>query len=171
MSGKGRIYPPLAERFWQKVDKTPGHGPEGDCWIWTGCIVGFGYGQIGRSKEDGGRVEYTHRISYELHYGVSLGTARVGPLVLHKCDVPACVNPDHLFLGTDQDNNDDMRQKGRWSTGNQKGEANPNRILTDEVVRSIRSATGTFQSIADSFGVSLTTAWNVKNRKTWTHVQ
>jgi hypothetical protein len=171
MRGKGRTYPPLDVRFWQKVDKTPGFGPRGDCWKWTGCTVSFGYGQISRGKADGGRVDYAHRVSYELANEVLLSRARrAGPLILHSCDNPSCVNPEHLFLGSDKDNNDDMRAKNRWHGGNQKGEANPQHVLTDEEVRRIRGALGTYKAIADDFGVCQTTAWKVKNRKAWTHV-
>ncbi len=84
-------------RFWAKVDKS------GECWLWTGLVVGGGYGQLRR----GGSRYYAHRYSYQLHHGV---TPRV---LLHKCDVRRCVNPAHLQGGTHQLNSLDAGQKGR----------------------------------------------------------
>lgn len=168
---RGRVYPPLAERFAAKVDKAPGHGPAGDCWVWTGAKTHFGYGQIGRGGGRGQRVDYAHRVAYEIHHSVVLGAAREsGVLVLHKCDNPSCVNPNHLFLGSDADNSADKIAKGRNRTGDQAGESNPRSRLTDDEVRAMRKHRGTYSGTADVFGVSQTTAWNVRNRKTWTHL-
>lgn len=92
------------QRFWDKVDKTPGHGPKGKCWIWTACIVKTtGYGQFGLN----GKVHGAHRVAYELRFGPILD----GMLVLHKCDFRSCVR--HLFLGTYSDNTRDMIKKNR----------------------------------------------------------
>lgn len=172
MSGRGRTYPALAERFAAKVDKTQGHGPEGDCWVWTGCILRSGYGQIGRGGRRGQRVDYAHRVAYELHHNVDIGRARkTGPLVLHRCDNRACVNPKHLFLGTDAENDRDKRTKGRHRSGNQAGEANPQCRLSADVVMQIRGYRGTYQETADRFGISLTWAWQIKNGQAWKHIK
>lgn len=171
MSGKGRIYPPLAVRFADRVDKTPGHGPNGDCWLWTGCVTEGGYGQIGRGGGRGQRTDYVHRVAYELHHGVDLGRARQdGPLVLHRCDNRACVNPAHLFLGDDAENNRDMHRKDRWRPGNQAGEANPQCRLSPETVISIREHSGTYQETADAFGISIGWAWQIRNGEAWKHL-
>lgn len=90
---------PLAERFWQKVKKSD------SCWEWQGANVPKGYGIIGKD----GRNQYAHRVSWELHTGV----IPKGLLVCHHCDNPKCVRPDHLFVGTHQDNLRDMSRKGR----------------------------------------------------------
>ena len=97
----GRPPTPLPIRFWRFVSK------ENSCWLWTGKLNPDGYGLIrpNPTKEKVG----AHRISWTLHNG----PIPTGLCVLHKCDKPSCVNPDHLFLGTVQDNVDDMRIKGR----------------------------------------------------------
>lgn len=90
---------PAIERLLKKTDKTSG------CWLWRGASVPRGYGVIYFN----GRQTYTHRVSYELH----VGPIPDGLFVLHRCDVPACVNPDHLFIGSAADNVADMMAKGR----------------------------------------------------------
>lgn len=93
----------LEERFWEKVQK----GEADECWLWLGAFVKkIGYGQIRVNS----RKVYAHRYSYALHYGIEL---RDDSLVLHSCDNPKCVNPHHLFMGTQADNMRDMIQKGR----------------------------------------------------------
>jgi hypothetical protein len=96
---------PLDVRFWNQVNK----GTMNECWNWTGVPNMWGYGQI---REEGGRnakKKLAHRISWIIHNG----TIPTGMLVLHTCDNPLCVNPNHLWLGTHQDNIDDMMRKGR----------------------------------------------------------
>jgi hypothetical protein len=89
---------PLTERFWSKVEKSDG------CWSWQGAIGYYGYGVIRRQY----KIVLAHRVAYELTYGDA------GDLdVLHRCDNPLCVRPDHLFLGTHADNMHDMAHKGR----------------------------------------------------------
>jgi hypothetical protein len=104
--GYRKNYPRMSieERFWSKVEMIPFH----DCWEWVGCKVPAGYGQL----RLGGKKEpnlFAHRVSYVIHNG-EIGK---GLFVLHKCDNPSCVNPRHLFLGTHQDNMNDMKAKGR----------------------------------------------------------
>lgn len=95
----------LEDRFWAKVDKR---GSD-ECWLWTGSLTrSGGYGQIARTRKEG--PVRANRVSYELANGQILE----GMCVLHECDIPACVNPAHLFLGTRGDNCQDMGRKKRW---------------------------------------------------------
>lgn len=97
---RGRKPIPIAQRFWTKVDKR---GPD-DCWLWTGSEHGKGYGGFSYK----GRSVPAQRISWLLEHG---DEPPPHLFVCHKCDVPKCVNPAHLFLGTHDDNMKDMAQK------------------------------------------------------------
>jgi hypothetical protein len=114
------VYQTIEERFWARVEKGEG------CWIWTGRFsTGREYGQF-EYREDGRKVSVpAHRFSYELAFGKIEG--HVGHdlereiCVCHRCDNPPCVNPEHLFLGSDKDNIRDMISKGRagWQKARQ----------------------------------------------------
>ena len=90
------------ERFWSRVRKTQ------DCWLWTGTFLSSGYGVIVEGGR-GGRQLRAHRLSYEHHKG----EIPEGSVVMHACDTPACVRPDHLSIGSTADNNRDRDLKGR----------------------------------------------------------
>ena len=166
-SMKKRIGPkprPLAERFAEKYIPEPNSG----CWLWDGATTGrMGYGTIrtGSLCDGTRRNEGAHRVSYELH----VGPIPEGLHVLHRCDVPACVNPDHLFLGTPADNTADMMAKGRQ----RKGESENRSKLTEADVREIRRRSESGEegrALAPEFGVCEGTISMVINRKTWTHL-
>lgn len=103
---KNRPRIPVEERFWRYVDKKA----VTECWPWNGTKA-KGYGILGLCGKERTYI-YAHRLSYQMHVG-PIGS---GLLVLHRCDYPACVNPAHLFLGTQLDNAQDMRNKrrGHW---------------------------------------------------------
>jgi hypothetical protein len=94
-------------RFWEKVNKD---GP-GGCWLWTGYTQRFGHGTMGRGDGKGGvKTILAHRYSWE----IANGPIPAGMCLLHKCDVPACVNPEHLFIGDRIINAKDKMAKGRY---------------------------------------------------------
>ncbi len=146
-------------RFYSKVDRTP--TPKG-CHLWTAILDSKGYGQI---KVDG-KVEKAHRIAWELKNN---GPIPDGQCVLHHCDNPICVNPDHLFPGTNADNVRDRDGKNRQACGEQL----PQHKLTEVDVLRIRRGyyTGmTTKEIAKKLGVSCVTIYYVLRGDTWKHL-
>lgn len=170
---RGRPPVPLADRFWSRVQKADG------CWLWTGTVNRHGYGQI--SSGASRRTLLAPRVSWEL----ANGPIPDGLCVLHRCDIPGCVRPEHLFLGTKADNVRDMTAKARQAVGEQHGRrTRPERTargeqqglakLTDETVREARAryAAGgvSFPTLARDYGVSLRAIWLAVRRRTWTHI-
>lgn len=134
------------EAFWEMVQPEPNTG----CWLWAGSTARGGYGQF-----MAGRRERAHRISYELVHG----PIPEGASVLHRCDMPACVNPEHLFLGTQADNMADMVRKGRAG-----------KALTASDVVAIRQRYANGERLADiaaDYGVVRTTIGAVARGETW----
>ena len=137
-------------RFHKKVVWKDG------CWGWNASTIN-GYGQFGV----GGRA---HRFSYELYKGVTIPE---GMCVLHKCDNPICSNPDHLFLGTRIENNEDKVRKGRCRNGRSPGEKNGWALLTNEQAASIRMDKRTAVVIAKEYFVRPSTIYNIRQGKTY----
>lgn len=153
-------YEPPEIRFWMRVKSS-----RDGCWIWTGAKERDGYGKM---KADGREVTL-HRFSWRIHFG----EITPGMFVCHRCDNPACVRPNHLFLGTAAENNADRHKKGRSRFGNCSGEKNGRSVLTDSIVREIRrlAAAGIRQNdIAERFSISPPQIHYVVNRKTWKHI-
>jgi len=145
-------------RFWDQVHKTDG------CWNWTGLCMKAGYGEIWRH----GTMVYTHRLSYEFHYG----PISPGNLVCHKCDNRPCVNPDHLFLGSYRDNAQDMLAKGRGNP--RRGEmANHAKLSASQVIEireAYLSGKNTQVELAKIFGIHKRNIWMIISRKVWKHI-
>lgn len=137
--------------------------PFSTCWWFTGSLR-QGYGRISKN----GRPVSAHRLSYELHKG----EIPEGLHVCHTCDNRSCVNPDHLFAGTQQDNMDDMVKKGRWGGADQKGEMHSSVKLTEPDVLEIRELAGTMtqRKIADKFNVGFVQISRIISRDRWSHI-
>lgn len=137
----------VMQRFLEYASPEPNTG----CWLWTKTVDSHGYG---RMYVKGG-AHGAHRVSYELF----VGPIPACKLILHKCDMPICVNPDHLLIGTQSDNMNDSVKKDRSSF-----------VLTREQVLEIRTSNKTQRRLAREFGVCKSTIGNVRTRKTWRHV-
>lgn len=150
----------LEERLNRKLAKKD------QCLVWTGARTTQGYGLIGNGF--GKKILLTHRAAYELSTGIS----PVGKVVRHTCDNPPCCNPDHLLLGTQLDNRNDMLERKRDNVA--RGERQACAKLTEESVLKIRQqyACGsvTITTLAEDFGVARRTAGDVIHRKTWQHI-
>lgn len=142
-------------RLMERVQPEPNSG----CWLWDGTLFPNGYGAF-RIDE---RTHGAHRASWLLHNG----PIPDGMVVCHKCDVRACVNPEHLFLGTALDNQRDMTRKGRGRTGERNGRAK----LTSSQVAELRSlaSTGRFRhwQLARMFGVARPTVSQLLRGESW----
>lgn len=118
--------------------------PNTGCWLWTGYVNQDGYGHF----NIGGRIEKAHRVAYS----DAKGEIPSGYLVLHKCDQPSCVNPDHLRIGTDVENGDDKARRRRVPTK-----------LSDSDVLTILSAPGRYRDIAEKFNISAAWVCRIKS--------
>lgn len=128
------------------------------CWEWTGATTRGGYGQV----MDGRKNLRAHRAAYLLF----VGDIPAGMHVCHSCDNPLCINPDHLWLGTDAQNVKDKVMKGRANRGESIGTSK----LTDEAVKEIRASYMNLRTASEKFGVSTVTIWKARERITWRHL-
>lgn len=136
------------------------------CWIWLGTTRG-GYGRISdyRGRARRARNLSAHRVAYEAF----VGRIPKGLKVLHRCDMPSCVNPDHLFLGTQDDNMADRAKKGRNPPA-RLGEDSPSARLTAECVMAIRQSKDRAKDIAPKYGVSKFAIYAIRARRCWRHI-
>lgn len=153
--------PPRIVRFWKRTNKQGRiHKEYGQCWEWMAGKLPAGYGRFAN--------DLAHRYSYREF----VGEIPTGVSVLHKCDNPSCVNPDHLFLGTQQDNLKDMRDKGKQVRGERQGMSK----LTEKQVVEIRRRYKRYSRkdgsgvLAKEYGVCLTQIYRVVSREHWRHV-
>lgn len=150
----------VEERFWPKVMKPMGWD---ECWPWTGSKDPKGYGGFKLRSYVSVR---SSRVAYALYYNRSPGRM----LVCHRCDNPPCVNPTHLFLGTVQDNSDDMVRKGRAARRDQRGDRNGAAKLTAaqvETIRGLIEAGYTNTAIAPRFGVTHQLVSKIRRGAAW----
>jgi hypothetical protein len=144
--GRPCLHRPVEEKFWFYVKK----GDNGECWEWTGFRDKDGYGKLRTGKTN----TAAHRISWQMH------NRRVpkGKLVLHRCNNPSCVNPHHLYIGTQVHNMRDRKLAGNCPTG----ENHHNCKISDAVVAEIRETPGTYNQLAELFGISASQVGNIK---------
>lgn len=151
MARRGVTTENLGEFLVENVAFEPNTG----CWLWTDCDNGVGYGQLYIN----GKAHTAHRASYEYHHG----PIPDGMFVCHKCDVRACINPDHLFVGNKHHNMQDAASKGRINT----------QILTADDVREIRAhlasnnKRGEQSKLAKKYGVTRYTISAIYKNKIW----
>ena len=142
----------LRERFEEKYIPEPNSG----CWIWIGSYRGSGYGEM---RIDSDYLQRSHRISYQLN----VGEIPDGLCILHRCDNPGCVNPKHLFLGTQRINSEDMVTKGRHGTTKLNSEA-------VKVIKFMYNSGRSLTELARAYKVSTGTISPIIKGKTWKHV-
>lgn len=151
-----------AERLLEGVE----YDTNGGCWLWRFGAHNHGYGTLALN----GRYWKAHRLAYQTWRG----PIPEGVNVCHACDTPACLNPAHLFLGTQAENLADMAAKGRWNpAATRRGEANGCSRLTAADVLQIRSAVRrgeSFTSVGARFGVSRVTVSKIAKGAAWKHV-
>lgn len=134
--------------------------PNSGCWLWLESTNAKGYAHLryGKVMHRGNRFSW---MAYN-------GKIPSGKLVLHRCDNPICVNPDHLFLGTPRENNDDRDRKGRQRSP--RGSRNANSRLTMENVLEIRNSTMSAYQLAKKFNVTPRSIYLVMKRQSWSHI-
>lgn len=160
---------PMAERFWEKVDKVgPVMCPElGSCWIWTGARHYFGYGKISNGLLGKLRRPLdAHRVSWKLN----CGEIPDGMCVLHRCDNPPCIRPDHLFLGTLRDNTQDALRKHRLPQGDRHYAAKLTAADILEIRRLHAQKKMGCWHLAKKFGVTHGAIYLIVKRKCWKHL-
>ena len=147
----------VEERFEAKVR----HNPITGCHEWTAHCIYSGYGTF----RFNGKMQLSHRVAWQLYIGtIPADGGYYGTMcVCHSCDNPKCVNPAHLFLGTQAENIADMKDKGRAA----KGEAHHSSKLSNELVLEIRAADGSQRHLARKYGISPSHVSAIKNGKYW----
>ena len=152
----------VRERFEDKVDKES----DNPCWVWTGASNDQGYGRL----QVGDRLAYAHRVSYQLF----VGDIPEGGQINHECHNEPCVNPDHLYAGTQSENVSDAINRGSFSQLNISGESHGVSKLTEKQVNEIRALYETTDhtqySLAEEYDVSRGTVQAIVNWETWTHL-
>lgn len=131
------------------------------CWMWNGTILKNGYGNF---RNEHGRAEGPHRVAYR----ILKGDIPNGYDVCHMCDVRACINPDHLFVGTRLDNMTDAVHKGRMPRGD-KGNHPTAKLLPHEVIE-IRHAIGSAAIIAEQYGIHPNHVYDIRNGRKWVYL-
>ena len=148
-----------AERFWEKVDRR---GPD-ECWEWTGSRTRQGYGLFRLHSRQS--MQRAHRVAYTLHYQ----KIPDGLHCLHRCDNPSCCRPDHLWLGTNEENirDRDMKVRCRAGVSTPCGERHPRAKLTQAQVAEIRQSSDLQSVLAKRYGVAQNTISKIRLGQRW----
>jgi HNH endonuclease len=180
-------------RFWTRVDKN---GPlmlgmNTRCWVWTGARNWRGYGLGSVMSRVSGRPRSIQKIASRISWEIANGPIPLKLHVLHDCDNPPCVNPDHLYVGTPKNNARDRwtRKNARFGnpdlqmykrklspasgSGQRRGEHHHGAHLTERQVREIRARAAAGESlagIAKKYPITLPTVYQIVQRRTWRHV-
>ncbi len=161
---RSRVDRSLSEAFSRRYERAPD-----GCWHWLGAKSALGYGILPSGRRLGTTERTAHRISWLLLRGVIPS----GMKVLHRCDVRRCVNPEHLFIGTQADNVRDMMEKGRGRHVPMFGEENPMSVLTEASVIAIRAEYRrgkiSQKALSSRYKVSVMTINRAVRRQTWSH--
>lgn len=132
------------------------------CWEWFGSKQPNGYGQLSFCKNSRVKVHYAHRLSYE-HYR---GPVPEGYHVCHHCDNPSCVNPHHLFLGTDADNHTDKVSKDRQVKGEQHGGSK----YSEDFIQMLKYSTRSGYSLGKEYNIDPSYIYGIRKGKYWKHI-
>lgn len=149
-----RVYTKRSE--WDRFNEKWIPHPKRGCWIWTAAINGRGYGVFSLVDR---RARIASRVAWRLYNG----SVPDGLEVMHKCDHRACVNPDHLSLGTHAENMEDMTIKRRQSYGESRWSAK----LTEQKVVEIRESAQSAKVLSKKYGVSKPTIYLIRSKKIW----
>lgn len=150
-------------RFEKKINKTEG------CWLWIGELR-EGYGRFTIRCKGKNKHLRPHRVAYFLEHG----PFDYNMLVCHHCDNPVCVNPEHLFLGTDKDNSDDKIKKDRHAYGQRLPQTKLKEADVLEIVRRCKNnkwkQNGRTKAVAAEFGICQDNVYAILNGRSWSHL-
>lgn len=157
----------IVDRFHQKYQPVPWTG----CWVWTAATKEHGYGVIGRGKRSKGLIK-AHRLSFLIHKG----KIPRGKIVMHQCNNPSCVNPDHLKAGTRKENQQYMVECNRHKFPDNRGEkakhSKLNEVSAKEILEAFETRVkGTGAALAKKFGVSRAAIYGIWNGKNWAYLR
>ncbi len=157
-----KLTPEEIARFWSHVDKTE---DDQQCWLWRASGSDEGYGHFSLRRNNRGICALAHRMAWAITNGPILN----GLSVLHRCDVPSCVNPNHLWLGTQAENMADMIQKKRLPVGVKRWN---NRFSEADVLdmRDLRNKGWKLKEIGQKYAAKLYIICDIVNRRSWKHL-